>query len=271
MGKLTSIIFTSELLRKQYCPVCGKKLKREKVSKILEKGDEGFTKYREGFYYPLVNQNVRSSYIFTCQHCEIAFADGDEVRMVRELQKRRRSKILSEFVEDRENAYQIVRQEVPKEEALSARLNRISILPLVGSIFLLLYLLCGTIKQRINQEKVRSIVLRFFLYLIISFLVSIGFKAFLNHVWESGFVAEISNYIFVLLFSGSILNISFFVYVNRKWSEIKAISTIPTLSENDFFRTVYMIGKHWIIVHRIVEIIFLQLFLMLILVRLKIG
>ena len=107
--------------------------------------------------------------------------------------------------------------------------------------------------------------------MIISFSISIGFKVLFNYVWESGFFAKINNYIFILVLGGAIFNTSYFIYINRKWSEIKEFSTIPTEGENNYLHAVYMIGRHSVVVHRIVEVIFLQICLMLILLQLKIG
>ena len=85
------------LFRKMYCSKCGAELKRKKIKKKYKPGDEGFTRFSQGFGSTIINIGSRTvvRYVYECPRCHNITEYGEQCKIA-ELQKNSGTKILAD-------------------------------------------------------------------------------------------------------------------------------------------------------------------------------
>ena len=93
-GQETSIPL-GMIFRKMFCHKCGTQLKKQKVSNIYYKGDNGFQKHILGHRTIGMDKIEKISYIYVCPNCNSSMTYEMQVR-ISKIQKRLDKKILSD-------------------------------------------------------------------------------------------------------------------------------------------------------------------------------
>ena len=84
------------LFKKMFCCKCGKKLQKQKISKIYSKGDIGFKRIMiHGNTVMLENKEKIDKIVYHCPNCDI-ITEYDEQLRISNIQKKMKKTILDE-------------------------------------------------------------------------------------------------------------------------------------------------------------------------------
>lgn len=85
---------TGMLFRKMYCSKCGEKLKLQKQSQTIKKGEEGYQSHILGHTTIGMTEITKAEYVYICPEC------GQITTYDRQLQIRKRQKLLHTKIVD---------------------------------------------------------------------------------------------------------------------------------------------------------------------------
>lgn len=83
------------LFRKMYCAKCGEKLQRQKQSKIIKKGEEGFHRSLGRYITIGMTEIKETRFVYICPKCS-QITTYDEQLKISKRQKQLRKKILND-------------------------------------------------------------------------------------------------------------------------------------------------------------------------------
>lgn len=90
-----SEISVGMLFKKMYCFKCGGKLKKQKVSNISKKGEDGYSGRILGHATIGMDKVEKVGYIYKCSKCGLEISYDEQLR-ISKIQKRLKKKILAD-------------------------------------------------------------------------------------------------------------------------------------------------------------------------------
>ena len=114
---------------------------------------------------------------------------------------------------------------------MNKKINYLAIIPIYGTIILLLWLFIKMTKQEINKKKFHAYFISSALFGFLSVLIMILFLNFINSLVD--ITDFINNYGMLVAFivGGYLMNIFTFTLINKKWNGLKLIKIVS----NKFF------------------------------------
>ena len=83
------------IFRKMYCHRCGIQLKKEKITKVFKKGEQGYSNRILGHATIGMTEIAKSEYIYKCPDCGGTITYDEQLR-IHKLQKKLKRKILTD-------------------------------------------------------------------------------------------------------------------------------------------------------------------------------
>ena len=107
---------------------------------------------------------------------------------------------------------------------MNKKINYLAIIPIYGTIILLLWLFIKMTKQEINKKKFHAYFISSALFGFLSVLIMILFLNFINSLVD--ITDFINNYgmLFAFILGGYLMNIFTFTLINKKWNGLKKIN-----------------------------------------------
>ena len=107
---------------------------------------------------------------------------------------------------------------------MNKKINLLIIIPIYGTIILLLWLFIKMTKQEINKKKFHAYFISSALFGFLSVLIMILFLNFINSLVD--ITDFINNYGMLVAFilGGYLMNLFTFTLINKKWNGLKKIN-----------------------------------------------
>lgn len=84
------------IFRKMYCHKCGQRLKKEKITVVYKKGDDGYTDDILGHSTIGMTEKSVSSYVYRCSNCNATITYSEQ-RVIAKKQKQQKKIILDDI------------------------------------------------------------------------------------------------------------------------------------------------------------------------------
>lgn len=104
---------------------------------------------------------------------------------------------------------------------MNKKINLLIIIPIYGTIILMIWLFIKMIKEEINKKIFYAIFISSALFGFLSILITILFLNIINSLTNITYFIDNYGILFSFIIGGYLMNLFTFILINRKWNDLK--------------------------------------------------
>mgnify|MGYP004704626805 FL=1 len=104
---------------------------------------------------------------------------------------------------------------------MNKKINLLIIIPIYGTIILMIWLFIKMIKEEINKKIFYAIFISSVLFGFLSILITILFLNIINSLTNITYFIDNYGMLFSFIIGGYLMNLFTFILINRKWNDLK--------------------------------------------------
>lgn len=104
---------------------------------------------------------------------------------------------------------------------MNKKINLLIIIPIYGTIILMIWLFIKMIKEEINKKIFYAIFISSALFGFLSILITILFLNIINSLTNITYFIDNYGMLFSFIIGGYLMNLFTFILINRKWNDLK--------------------------------------------------
>lgn len=104
---------------------------------------------------------------------------------------------------------------------MNKKINLLIIIPIYGTIILMIWLFVKMIKEEINKKIFYAIFISNVLFGFLSILITILFLNIINSLTNITYFIDNYGMLFSFIMGGYLMNLFTFILINRKWNDLK--------------------------------------------------
>ena len=104
---------------------------------------------------------------------------------------------------------------------MNKKINLLIIIPIYGTIILMIWLFIKMIKEEINKKIFYAIFISSVLFGFLSILITILFLNIINSLTNITYFIDNYGISFSFIIGGYLMNLFTFILINRKWNDLK--------------------------------------------------
>lgn len=103
---------------------------------------------------------------------------------------------------------------------MNKKINYLAIIPIFGTVILLLWLFIKMIREEINKKKFHAYFISSALFGFLSILVAILLLNFINSLIDISRFIESYGILIAFIVGGYLMNLFTFTLINKKWNDL---------------------------------------------------
>lgn len=103
---------------------------------------------------------------------------------------------------------------------MNKKINYLAIIPIFGTVILLLWLFIKMIREEINKKKFHAYFISSVLFGFLSILVAILLLNFINSLIDISSFIENYGILIAFIVGGYLMNLFTFTLINKKWNDL---------------------------------------------------
>lgn len=103
---------------------------------------------------------------------------------------------------------------------MNKKINYLAIIPIFGTVILLLWLFIKMIREEINKKKFHAYFISSALFGFLSILVAILLLNFINSLIDISSFIESYGILIAFIVGGYLMNLFTFTLINKKWNDL---------------------------------------------------
>lgn len=107
---------------------------------------------------------------------------------------------------------------------MNKKINYLAIIPIFGTVILLLGLFIKMIREEINKKKFYVYFISSALFGFLSILVAILLLNFINSLTDISSFINSYGILLAFIIGGYLMNLFTFILINKKWNELEKIN-----------------------------------------------
>ena len=104
---------------------------------------------------------------------------------------------------------------------MNKKINLLIIIPIYGTIILMIWLFIKMIKEEIKKKIFYAIFISSALFGFLSILITILFLNIINSLINIKYFIDNYGILFSFIIGGYLMNLFTFILINRKWNDLK--------------------------------------------------